>query len=121
MLRQELSREVENYKTLQGEIQRYITTHSQLQSQVNENEMVLEELTRLSDDANVFKMIGPALVRQDLVEAKSNVNKRIEYIKGEINRMDTNIKIAQGKAKERESEIMAKQGKLEKLEGKVEA
>jgi prefoldin beta subunit len=55
----------------------------------------------------VFKMIGPALIKQDLVEAKSNVNKRIEYIKGEINRMDTNIKAGQSKCKDREAEVRA--------------
>ena len=29
----------------------------------------------------MFKLIGPALVNQDLSEAKGNVEKRIEYIR----------------------------------------
>eukprot|EP00955_Chlamydomonas_euryale_P048261 353923-Chlamydomonas_euryale.AAC.3 len=64
-----------------------------------------QELGRLDDDANVFKMIGPAMIKQDLVEAKSNINKRIEYIKGEIGRTDGKIKGIEGKLKEKEAEV----------------
>ena len=35
----------------------------------------------------MFKLIGPALIRQDLVEAKANVSKRLEFIGGELARM----------------------------------
>ena len=35
-------------------------------------------------DGNVFKLIGPVLVKQDLEEAKQTVAKRIEYISGEM-------------------------------------
>jgi prefoldin beta subunit len=82
-----------------------VTTRTQLQSQVNENEMVLEELNRLDDDASVLKMIGPTLIKQDLVEAKSNVNKRIEYIKGEIDRLDKQLKGLESKSKDKENEV----------------
>ncbi len=30
----------------------------------------------------MYKMIGPALVKQDTLEAQSNVNKRLEFIGG---------------------------------------
>jgi prefoldin beta subunit len=43
-----------------------------------------QELELLEEDANVFKLIGPVLVKQDLAEAKANVNKRIEYILAEL-------------------------------------
>jgi prefoldin beta subunit len=32
----------------------------------------------------VFKLVGPVLVKQDQVEAKSNVDKRLEFIGGEM-------------------------------------
>lgn len=64
-----------------------------------------QELGRLGDDANVFKLIGPALIKQDLVEAKSNVSKRLEYIKGEIERADTQIKSMESKSKQHEQEV----------------
>ena len=40
-----------------------------------------EELDLAGDGTKVFKLIGPALVNQDLSEAKGNVDKRIEYIR----------------------------------------
>ena len=42
---------------------------------------VKEELDLADDSTKVFKLIGPALVNQDLSEAKGNVQKRIEYIR----------------------------------------
>jgi prefoldin beta subunit len=42
----------------------------------------LQELKLLAEDANVYKMIGPVLVRQDTMEARSNVSKRLEFIAG---------------------------------------
>ena len=43
-----------------------------------------DELNLLETSANVFKLVGPVLVKQDLDEAKQNVNKRIDYISGEM-------------------------------------
>jgi prefoldin beta subunit len=66
---------------------------------------LLQELNLLGDDSNVFKLIGPALIKQDLVEAKSNVSKRIEYIKGELERVEGQIKVFETKSKEKEAEV----------------
>ena len=44
----------------------------------------VQELDLLEDDANVYKLIGPVLVKQDLAEANANVRKRIEYISAEL-------------------------------------
>ncbi|KAL9313647.1 hypothetical protein ACSQ67_019099 [Phaseolus vulgaris] len=64
--------------------------------QLGENELVLKlcvhrlcvcfhkELDLLREDANVYKLIGPVLVKQDLAEANANVRKRIEYISAEL-------------------------------------
>ena len=41
-----------------------------------------QELKLLVDDAAVYKMIGPALVRQEPGEAAANVGKRLEFIGG---------------------------------------
>ncbi len=54
----------------------------------SENEMVLSELSFLSPDASVFKLVGPILAKQEMGESKSNVQKRIEFIQKEILRMD---------------------------------
>ncbi len=59
----------------------------------------------MDEDANVFKLIGPALIKQDLVEAKSNVTKRLEFIRGELERADSQIKSLEGKSKDKEAEV----------------
>lgn len=43
-----------------------------------------KELDLLNEGANVYKLIGPVLVKQDLAEANANVRKRIEYISAEL-------------------------------------
>ncbi|CAN1302227.1 Prefoldin subunit 6 [Linum perenne] len=59
--------------------------------QLGENELVLKELELLKEDANVYKLIGPVLVKQDLAEANANVRKRIEYISAELKRHDATL------------------------------
>jgi prefoldin beta subunit len=46
--------------------------------------LFIQELDLLREDANVYKLIGPVLVKQDLAEANANVRKRIEYISAEL-------------------------------------
>ena len=43
-----------------------------------------QEFSLLKDHNTVYKLIGPALVPQDQAEAKSNVEKRLEFIRGEM-------------------------------------
>ena len=43
-----------------------------------------QELEVLEEDAQVFKLIGPVLVKQELVEVRNNVTKRLEYIKSDM-------------------------------------
>jgi prefoldin beta subunit len=50
--------------------------------------MVLQEFSLMEPDATVYKLVGPILAKQDVNEARSNVEKRIEFIKKEIERMD---------------------------------
>ena len=40
----------------------------------------------------MFKLIGPVLVKQELLEVKTNVSKRIEYIKNDMSRLEKNLK-----------------------------
>ena len=60
--------------------------------------MEKEELELLEADANVYKLTGPVLIKQDLPEAKLNVQKRIDYIQGEVNRHEKSIKDLQTKS-----------------------
>jgi len=51
-----------------------------LESQLNENKCVLDELNLLGPDNKVFKLCGPILVKQELEDSRQNVGKRIEFI-----------------------------------------
>jgi chaperonin cofactor prefoldin len=72
---------------------------------VGENEMVINELEFLEDDAKVFKLIGPVLVQQDLVEVKANVNTRIAFIKKDTQRVDKLIKDLEKKSEEQRQKV----------------
>jgi prefoldin beta subunit len=43
-----------------------------------------QEFNSLADDANIYKLVGPVLLKQDTTEAKSTVDGRLEYIGGEM-------------------------------------
>jgi prefoldin beta subunit len=60
-----------------------IGIRQQLEGQLTENRMVKEELDLLDADAVVYKQIGPALIKQDMQEAKLAVARRLEYIQKE--------------------------------------
>ena len=65
----------------------------------------MQELELAHEDAKVYKLIGPTLIKQDPVEAKSNVNKRLEFIKGELSRLDTRLTAHQDKASKRQQQV----------------
>ena len=53
-------------------------------SRVDFDAHILQELELLNENANVYKLIGSVLVKQDLAETNANVRKRIEYISAEL-------------------------------------
>ncbi|XP_066154907.1 prefoldin subunit 6 [Euwallacea fornicatus] len=87
-LQRKLQSELTNFKTVQKELQKAISTRQQLDGQLNENEIVKEELNLLPTDGKVFKSVGPVLIKTELVEAKQNVSKRIDYISKEVKKVD---------------------------------
>eukprot|EP00899_Mesostigma_viride_P010096 jgi/Mesvir1/19088/Mv12840-RA.1 len=113
MSQQALDAEVEAYRSLNKDLSKHQTTIQQLTSQLNENEMVLKELEILDDDANLFKLVGPVLVKQDLVEAKANVTNRVKRIEEETGRINGLIKITDEKMEKKRQEIMKLQTKMQ--------
>lgn len=69
---------------------------------------IIQELGRLDDDATVYKLIGPAMIKQDLLEANTNVAKRLEYIQGEVKRITNKLAELESKAKEQQ-QVVSKQ------------
>ena len=43
-----------------------------------------QELSRLSDESNVYKLMGPVLLKQDRSEANLTVNRRLDFIDNEM-------------------------------------
>ncbi|KAL0800311.1 hypothetical protein Bca101_055486 [Brassica carinata] len=84
----DMQRDLEARANDLAKIQKEIAKNHQLRKkftiQLGENELVLKELDLLEEEANVYKLIGPVLVKQDLAEANANVRKRIEYISAEL-------------------------------------
>ncbi|XP_043470074.1 prefoldin subunit 6 [Leptopilina heterotoma] len=83
-----LQDEVDKFKLAQKEYHKAVNKRQQLDGQLNENTTVKEELDLLKAENDVFKLIGPVLVKQDLEEAKQNISKRMSYISSEIKRTD---------------------------------
>jgi prefoldin beta subunit len=81
----------------------------------NENDMVLTEFNLLAGDANVYKLVGPVLAKQDLEECKMNVTKRIEFIDKEIARLATLETEFQGKVTDKTASIKKMQNDMQKL------
>ncbi|CAD6238508.1 GSCOCG00008465001-RA-CDS [Cotesia congregata] len=90
-LQKTLQNEVEVYKQIQRDYHKALINRQQLDGQLNETTTVKDELYLLKSSNEVFKLIGPVLIKQDLDEAKQNVNKRIEFITNELKRVDTLI------------------------------
>ena len=106
---------LKKYRELQAQIAKLQSGAGQANTQIMENEMVLKELDLLEEDAQVFKLIGPVLVKQELVEVKTNVSKRIEFIKNDIGRLESSVK-----AKEKEQEEVRSQiAKLQKQQAEA--
>ena len=76
--------EIAKFRELQEAIQKLRSDQQLLMQQQSENEMVKQELALLDDNAQVYKMIGPALIKNDTLDAKQTVDQRLELITGEL-------------------------------------
>lgn len=66
----------------------------------------------MEDDAKVYKLIGPVLVKQDLAEARGNVEKRLDFIKAEADRLEKKAEEMQTKHGEAQKAIIELQQKM---------
>ena len=110
-----LQEEVEKLQSVQKQHGKTMTARQTLDAQLNENKLVKEEMDSLESGANVFKLIGPAMIRQDVEEAKGNVNKRIDYINGELKRQDQLIKELDKKQEAHREALANMQNQMQKL------
>ena len=64
-----------------------------------------QELTQLTDGAAVYKLIGPALVKQEGDEAAANVRKRLEFIDAELKRLDGQLAALEEKQGKKQAQV----------------
>ncbi|XP_008783941.1 prefoldin subunit 6 [Phoenix dactylifera] len=116
----EVQRDLETQANALSKLQKDIAKNHQVRKQytiqLGENELVLKELELLNENANVYKLIGPVLVKQDLAEANANVRKRIEYISAELKRLDGTLQDLEDKQNSKRDSILKLQQKIQALQ-----
>lgn len=90
----------------QNNLSQWAESRSQLETQYQENKIVLDEFEYLNEDSKIYKMTGPVLMPQDYAEAKMNVSKRIEFIQGEIKRVEEKIEKEQNLMEETRNKLL---------------
>ncbi|KAF2443951.1 Prefoldin [Karstenula rhodostoma CBS 690.94] len=112
----------DDYQTLQGELSSAVEARQKLESQQQENTTVkkvskkasrgigvlimFQEFDILDDDANIYKQIGPVLLKQDKTEAVMSVSARLDFINKEIERIEKQIKGIQDKSEKVKMDII---------------
>jgi prefoldin beta subunit len=74
--------------------------------------MVLKELGLAGSDSNIYKLVGPILVKQEKQEAVTQVNNRIEFINGEIKRLEFRSKELEKKQTDQRQKVIELQRQL---------
>lgn len=107
-----LAIEANEFQALQKDLSRCMNSRQQFVQQYSENALVFKELENLENVANVYKLIGPVLIRQDLLEARSNVSKRLDFIRSETERLDKQVRALEIKQASKHREIAGLQKKV---------
>ncbi|KAJ5735173.1 uncharacterized protein N7483_000298 [Penicillium malachiteum] len=103
----------DEFQQLQTELEGLVDARQKLESQQQENQGVKSEFAQLDDDSNIYKMVGPVLLKQEKTEAVMAVNSRLEFIEKEIKRIETEIEEKQDKSEEKRGEIMQFQSQIQ--------
>ncbi|OCH88837.1 prefoldin subunit 6 [Obba rivulosa] len=101
------------FQKLQNDLAGAVEARQRLEAQLSENELVKQEFAQLKDSNTVYKLIGPVLVKQDHAEAKSNVETRLEFIRGEIKRVEAQLKDLEEKSESKKMELVEIQTTLQ--------
>ncbi|ATZ47585.1 Bcyke2 [Botrytis cinerea B05.10] len=110
---QRLQALTEEYQKLQTDLQTSISSRQKLESQQQENKSVQKEFSALSSDSNIYKLVGPVLLKQDKTEAVMAVDGRLEFIEKEIKRVEQAIKDVQDKSDGLKMEIIKLQSETQ--------
>ncbi|KAI9472466.1 MAG: Prefoldin [Benjaminiella poitrasii] len=110
-----LETESKAFQALQNELTQVIENRQRLEAQQQENELVNTEFQHLDDDSNIYKLVGPVLVKQDKGEAATNVKNRLNLISSEIKRVETQLTELTKKTETKKQEIAQLQMQFQQL------
>lgn len=118
VLASQVDAKMAEYRAAQESIQKLRGDLQTILGQSTENEMVLSELKLLEDDdtndtKNVYKLVGPALIRQDVDEAVQTVRKRLEFILGEQTKLTRAVEAKEAEALALAKEVQSMQAALQ--------
>ncbi|KAF8259415.1 prefoldin subunit 6 [Lactarius quietus] len=102
-----------DYQKLQADLANAVEARQRLDAQYSENELVKKEFGTLTPNNVVYKLVGPVLVKQDQTEAKSNVDKRLQFIGGEIKRIEAQLQEIEQKSEKKKLELVEIQTELQ--------
>ena len=75
----------------------------------------MAEFKMLDDDSNVYKLVGPILAKQDLAEAKENVQQRLTHIEKSIAEFEALEKEFAKQVSDKSVSLKGKQNELQRL------
>ncbi|KAL7470736.1 hypothetical protein ACHAXS_010992 [Conticribra weissflogii] len=115
-----VDQKIQEFRTLQEELMKHRTDLGTLMAQRNENEMVKQELEvceREGNDGNeavIYKQVGPVLIKNELEEALDTVEKRLEFISGEMKKTEQLIEKKEKQSQELAKNIQEMQGAMQR-------
>jgi prefoldin beta subunit len=109
----EIDAEIQHFKDFQGQLQSVRNDLQIVLGQLTENEMVQQELEVLDGSTNVYKMVGPVLIKNSLEDAKDTVSKRIEFITAERIRLEEKAKDLETKGGQIAAKVQQMQAALQ--------
>ncbi|KAJ3883289.1 Prefoldin [Lentinula edodes] len=104
-LREKLQTASVDFQKVQVDLSNVVEARQRLDAQLSENELVKKEFAVLTPENIIYKQIGPVLVKQDQADAKSTVDTRLDFIRGEIKRIETQLKDIEAKSEQKKSEV----------------
>merc|ERR1711920_1171972 len=109
--------ELEKFKALQEALQKLYEGRMGLIAQQQETGLVKEEFENLEDGAIIYKLVGPVMVKQNVDDAKGNVEKRLEYIVGELERSNKLIETQEKELQEKQQHLIKMQQAVQEASG----
>ena len=109
----EIDAEVANFRTIQEQLAKIRNDLQIVLGQQTENEMVQQELDLLDTSSNVYKMVGPVLIKNTVEDARDTVSKRIEFITSERKRLEEKAQELETRGNEISVKVQTMQSNLQ--------